>query len=105
MHPNTFVQAAFFATRCLAMRRVIGYGDLSVLRWRQAGSGRVLIPSAAIRREMAIQTGRSMIHRSARPAGMMVLTWSVLVSCPATMVAIRASLRTRSLNEVRNPGP
>ena len=48
MHPNTFVQAAFFATRCLAMRRVIGYGDLSVLRWRQAGSGRVLISSAAI---------------------------------------------------------
>ena len=49
--------------------------------------------------------GRATAHRSARPAAMMLLTWSASLMAPTAMVAMPASCRTRSANGVWNMRP
>ena len=49
--------------------------------------------------------GRATAHRSARPAAMMLLTWSASLIAPTAIVAMPASLRTRSANGVWNMRP
>ena len=49
--------------------------------------------------------GRATAHRSARPAAMMLLTWSASEIAPTAIVAMPARLRTLSLKGVCHMRP
>ena len=56
-------------------------------------------PPASVQEGLA-RCGRATAHRSARPAAMMLLTWSASEIAPTAMVGMPASLRMRSANGV-----
>ena len=75
-----------------------------LLRPRRCRDSRSCAASISVQAGLA-RCGRATAHRSARPATMMLFTWSASEIAPTAMVAMPASLRMRSANGVWNMRP